>query len=158
MHTSVFKPYGAFPEYRTFDEVQEKDKWLADNVALLVEEEIAELRDDPQHAMLSPVHVNVILEHLLLFHKARILLVSTMHSVDFANNQQSVGVQPDLPRADWKHRVAAAMPLLTDDKVFGAMESFDVVLIPVYVPGHFVRCPTLWPMRPNNLGTRDLRR
>jgi hypothetical protein len=119
--------------------VQEKDQWLAENAPLLIEEEIAELRDDPQHAMLSPVHVNVILEHLLLVHKARILLVSTMHSVDFANNQQPVGVNPELSRAEWKHRVAAAMPLLTDDRLFGATESFDVVVIPVYVPGHFVR-------------------
>lgn len=124
--------------YWTVGEVHNKDQWIADRSPLLHEEEVARLCNDPLNETLTPAHIDTILQHVVLFHKRPLLLLSALSSVQFANNLQSRGVHPGMTRADWKQQVSAAVPPLTEDRLFGDMAHFEVLIVPIYVPGHFV--------------------
>jgi hypothetical protein len=124
--------------YRSVDEVLDQDQWLADKAALFDTDEIAKLCDNPLDEKLTPAHVDTFLQHVVMFHKRPILLISAAHSADFDINHRNVGLRPSLSRAQWKQLATAAMPPLTDDRMSGTTASFEVVVIPVYVPGHFV--------------------
>jgi len=102
------------------------------------EEEVAKLCNDPQNETLTPAHVDTILQHVVLFHKRPLLLLSAVNSVEFDNNLRSRFIHPGLPAATWKEQVIAAVPQLRDDRLFGNIARFETFVVPIYVPGHFV--------------------
>ncbi|KAH7699116.1 O-acetyl-ADP-ribose deacetylase MACROD2, partial [Aphelenchoides avenae] len=124
--------------YKSYAEVLNKEEWLSDKAPLFHEREIAKLCDDPQDVKLEPAHIDTFLQHVVLFHKRQVLLLSSLHSADFADNMRKLGDHRALPSAEWKQHVRAAVPLLADDRLLGNIDNFDLVIMPIYVPDHYV--------------------
>ncbi|KAH7702260.1 Appr-1-p processing, partial [Aphelenchoides avenae] len=126
--------------YRTLNGVPEKDRteWITERAPLFDEDEIARLCNDPLNETLTPAHVDTILQHIVLFHKRPVLIVSSAHSAAFDANLRALGFDEDMPKSERNHLAAAAIPALPDGFLFGDKSSFEVVILPVYVPGHYV--------------------
>lgn len=135
----MFKPFEKlFLAHKSYDEVLNKEEWLAEKAPLFHEREVEKLCDEPQYVKLEPAHIDTFLQHVVLFHKRQVLLLSSLHSADFADNMRKLGDHRALPSAEWKQHVRAAVPLLADDRLLGNIDNFDLVIMPIYVPDHYV--------------------
>lgn len=135
----MFKPFEKlFLAHKSYDEVLNKEEWLAEKAPLFHEREVEKLCDEPQYVKLEPAHIDTFLQYVVLFHKRPLLLVSSVHSANFDDNLRSLGEHRALPLAEWKQRVSAAVPQLMDDRLFGNKDDFELVIIPIYVPDHYV--------------------
>lgn len=121
---------------------RDKDKWLADRAPLFNESEVQELCDNPQNVLLEPAQVDTILQYIVLSHDRPVLLVAALHSTEFITNLLRLGDSAAGSKRERIHLVAAAVPDLHDDRAFGNAASFEFVVLPVYLPGHYVRLST----------------
>jgi hypothetical protein len=150
--------YTRFLGYRTAEEVIDRDQWTADRASLFHEQEIARLWNDPLNETLTPAHVDTILQHVLLFHKRPLLLVSSANSAAFDTTFHELGANAGMSKAERNHLAMAAVPDLADELIFGETTTFEVVILPVYVPGHYVGRQCHTPRSTIILGARHLRR
>lgn len=127
--------------FRTLNEVPEEDRteWVADRSPLFDEEEIAKLCNNPLNETLTPAHVDTILQHAVLFLKQPVLIVSSSNSAAFDTSLRALGFHQDMSKSERTHLAAAAVPDLADGFLFGDTSSYELVILPVYVPGHYVR-------------------
>ncbi|KAH7701510.1 hypothetical protein AAVH_31355, partial [Aphelenchoides avenae] len=126
--------------YRTMNEVPEEKRteWIADRAPLFDDDEIAKLCNDPLNETLTPAHVDTILQHVVLFHKRPVLTLSSANSAEFDANLRALGFHQDMSKSERTHLAAAAVPELADGFLFGDTSSYELVILPVYVPGHYV--------------------
>ena len=75
---------------------------------------------------------------MLLFHKRPVVLVSSVNSVAFNTALGERGFTASMTKSERANLAMAAVPILADDLVFGDTTSFEIVILPVYVPGHYV--------------------
>lgn len=157
---SFFSRHVALLVYRTLNGVPEKDRteWITERAPLFDEDEIARLCNDPLNETLTPAHVDTILQHIVLFHKRPVLIVSSAHSAAFDANLRALGFDEDMPKSERNHLAAAAIPALPDGFLFGDKSSFEVVILPVYGPGHYVGTDFPFNALAYFVGTRHLRR
>lgn len=119
-------------------ELCDKDKWLADRAPLFSEKEVQELCENPQNVLLEPAQVDTILQHIVLSHGRPLLLVAALHSTEFATNLLQLNANAATTRLQRFHLATAAVPALHDDRVFGDVASFQTIILPIYLPGHYV--------------------
>lgn len=146
-------------EYRTMDEVPEEKRteWIADRTPLFDEQEIAKLCDDPLNETLTPAHVDTVLQHAVLFQKRPVLIVSSANSATFDITLRALGYHADISKSERRHLAAAAVPELADGFLFGDTSSYELVILPIYVPGHYVRLTSRLSMKNCFVGPRYLR-
>ncbi|KAH7668152.1 hypothetical protein AAVH_43010, partial [Aphelenchoides avenae] len=125
-------------EHPALLELCDKDKWLADRAPLFSEKEVQELCENPQNVLLEPAQVDTILQHIVLSHGRPLLLVAALHSTEFATNLLQLNANAATTRLQRFHLATAAVPALHDDRVFGDVASFQTIILPIYLPGHYV--------------------
>ena len=64
--------------------------------------------------------------------------MSSVNSVAYNTALGKLGFVANMSKPERTRLAMAAVPELADDLVFGVTTSFEIVILPVYVPGHYV--------------------